>query len=87
MKLCFTCDVFRVANEQGGACLLDPPKLFMMPIEGPSTVDRGGKLMSGSITMSPVSFYPSVRRTDGCARHLKIEDQGGVSLARQLGEH
>lgn len=79
------CDYFRVVlNTGGGYCFLEPPKMFMIPIEAAPTMDKGGSLVPGKMTMAPASFYPSVRNTDGCSGWMPVNPSDPVIAGTKL---
>ena len=55
---CATCKWFRSVNDEGGQCMNEPPKIFLVPVES----------VRGPM-MQAAAFYPSVRGIDYCARH------------------
>lgn len=76
MKTCHTCDYFRKSNEEGGLCHLEPPKIFLIPVERmkPNPLDPGKPIM-GMETV-PANYFPAVRVDSGCSKHApKTSDE------------
>lgn len=70
MKTCHSCDFFRKANEEGGLCYVEPPKIFLIPVEQAPKMDQTGKvLVPGQTLMVPATYRPACRLTDGCSWH------------------
>lgn len=78
MRPCAECDCYRAVSERGGNCRLEPPKIFVIPIEQATKIAPNGKtLVPGSVTMAPASYFPSVRVIDSCSSWRPIVKLAG----------